>query len=207
MFKSRSKKMLLELWKHIDEVFSKLLEGPRMAKNPPAFLLYSANLIADKRYRMMSLAERGLYLSMLAECWSNLCVPADSATMARWLGLEPSEVRMALTERVKSFFLVVNEDLISPDLEDYRETLEIRRNKQSTGGKKGAKRKWGKSSSGNGLANDLPNGQPNGVLNQSKPIKSLPVRTVVAIDSANGTPNAEYEETEAEKYLRATGGW
>ena len=41
-----------------------------MANNPSAFLLYSANLIADKRYPLMSLAERRLYRS--AAAWKRL---------------------------------------------------------------------------------------------------------------------------------------
>lgn len=177
-----------------------------MAKNPPAFLLYSANLIADKRYRMMSLAERGLYLSMLVECWSNLSVPADPATLARWVMVEPSEVKEALTERVKSFFSFDDGGYISSDLEDYRQTLEIRRNKQSTGGKKGAKAKWEKDSSENGLDNGLPNGKPNGVLNQSKPIKTIPGRTGVSIDTNDHSGSSHYGITPAEKYRRASNG-
>ena len=177
-----------------------------MAKKPPAFMFYSANLIADKQYRMMSLAERGLYLSILVECWSNNSVPADTATMARWLGLEPNEVESALTERVESFFSNVNGEFISPDLEDYLEKLATQRNKQSTGGKKGAKRRWEKGSKVCSLASRLPNSLPNGSLNQSKLNQSLPVGTDVDNKSNYNSYKTNHEESTAEKYRIATKG-
>lgn len=130
-----------------------------LMKSAPAFMFYASDAIADKRYRLMTLPERGLYLSMLCECWVNRAVPKSPDDLAKWLGYPPGEIRAGLTERVLSFFIEESGELKSPDLERYRKELDERRAKQVSGGKKGAKTKWGKASRGDGL----PNGSPNEV--------------------------------------------
>ena len=109
-------------------------------KTAPAFQFYASDAIADKRYRLMSLAERGLYLSMLAECWVNGAVPSSVDSLAQWLGYRPEDVRAALTQRVLSFFEEKDGELTNADLERYRRELEERREKMSAGGKKGGRR-------------------------------------------------------------------
>jgi len=127
-------------------------------KTAPAFQFYASDTMADKRYRMMTLAERGLYLSLLSECWVNRSMPAEPSAIARWLGCAVDEIKPALTERVLSFFIEAKGELTSPDLERYRTTLEERREKQSKGGRKGAKGKWDKPSGGDNSPNSYPNG-------------------------------------------------
>lgn len=115
-----------------------------MEQTAPAFQLYASDTIADKHYRLMSLEERGLLMSLLCECWVNRSVPADPDALGKWLGFHGGEVKAALTSRVTSFFSVCDGELINPKLERYRKELEERREKMSTGGKKGAKTKWRK---------------------------------------------------------------
>lgn len=142
-------------------------------KTAPAFMFYASDTMADKRYRLMTLAERGLYLSLLNECWVNRSMPADRNAIAKWLGYSADEIQPALTERVLSFFIEANGELTSPDLERYRKTLEERREKQSNGGRKGAKAKWDKPS----VVDGLPNGYPNGVTMGSRVEKSRKEKT------------------------------
>jgi len=113
-----------------------------MEQTSPAFQLYASDTIADKQYRLMSLEERGLLLSLLCECWVNRSVPAEPDALGKWLGFQSGEVKAALTSRVASFFSTSNGELINPKLERYRKELEERRKKMSIGGKKGAKTKW-----------------------------------------------------------------
>jgi hypothetical protein len=110
-----------------------------MAQNrkPPAFQEYAASFIASKNFRLMSLEERGLLMTMRFECWENLSVPSNRATLAKYLGLD--EASIPLTDRVLSFFITYEQNLICPELEDYRMHIKERREKQSKGGKKGAK--------------------------------------------------------------------
>lgn len=126
-------------------------------KTSPAFMFYASDAIADKNFRLMSLGERGLYLSMLCECWVNHSVPASNDALAKWLGFQTSEIQNTLTPRVLEFFTEENGELKSPELERYRKELEDRRKKQSIGGKKGAEKKWHKPGQGNSLPSGLPN--------------------------------------------------
>ena len=142
-------------------------------KTAPAFMFYASDTMADKRYRLMTLAERGLYISLLNECWVNRSMPADQNAIAKWLAFAGDEIKSALTDRVLSFFIEENGELTSPELERYRTTLEERREKQSKGGRKGAKSKWSKPSNEDGL----PNGYPNGVTMGSRVEKSRKEKT------------------------------
>lgn len=111
-------------------------------KTAPAFMFYASDTMADRRYRMMSLDERGLFLSLLCECWVNRTVPANVESLGKLLSFPDTTVRAALTERVLSFFESNNGELQSAELERYRKELEGRRERMSQGGRKGAQVKW-----------------------------------------------------------------
>ena len=66
------------------------------SRDAPAYQEYPANFMARIQYRVMSLAERGLLLTLRHECWVNKQVPADPCTLARMLGYEVDEVAAAL---------------------------------------------------------------------------------------------------------------
>ena len=107
-------------------------------RKPPAYQEYAATILADRNFRLMTLAERGLFFSMRLECWQNSEVPAIENDLAKYLGYELSDIQKAFTNRVKSFFTLNNGSFISPELEDYRQYLDERKTKQSEGGKRGA---------------------------------------------------------------------
>jgi hypothetical protein len=145
-------------------------------KTAPAFQCYASNIIADKRYRLMSPDERFVWVSVYLECWPNRAVPADPVELAKYLGYPVEDVKTGLTERVLSFFSKVKGELICPELEEYRATLKVRNLKKSEGGKEGAKRKRDIASVGIGNAEGTPVGTPRGIpegsLIQSKPNQS-----------------------------------
>jgi len=111
-----------------------------MAQNrkPPAYLEYAATMLANRQYRLMPLAERGLLYAIRLECWENKLVPAPHDQLAKYLGCDVVEVKSALTERVKAFLNEKDGSLTCPELEDYRQHLAERKLKQSNGGKGGA---------------------------------------------------------------------
>jgi uncharacterized protein YdaU (DUF1376 family) len=131
---------------------------PTISKTAPAFQFYASDTMADKRYRNMNLAERGLYLSILSECWVNRSMPADAQSIGKWLGFPKEAIEAALTERVLTFFDIVNNEITNAELERYRKGLEERREKQSQGGRRGAKAKWEKPLIGDGYPINLPYG-------------------------------------------------
>ena len=107
-------------------------------RKPPAYQEYAATILADRNFRLMTLAERGLFFSMRLECWQNNAVPATENDLAKYLGSELSETQQAFTTRVKSFFTLNDGLFRCPELDDYRQHLDERKTKQSEGGKRGA---------------------------------------------------------------------
>lgn len=106
-------------------------------RDPPAYLEYAASMMARLDYREMNLQQRGLLYTMRNECWVNTLLPADPARLARILGLDPAEVAAALPP-VMAFFESDGLSLRSPDLENYRNHLDDRRERLAAGGKRGA---------------------------------------------------------------------
>jgi hypothetical protein len=118
-----------------------------ITKTAPAFQLYASDTMADRRFRTMSLAERGLFISFLCECWVNRSIPADAQSIAKLLGFGLDEIAASLSEKVLSFFVKNDEgELVNPELERYREKLDEAREKMSKGGKRGAEKRWDKPS-------------------------------------------------------------
>lgn len=106
-------------------------------KAPPAFQFYATDVLASKQFRLMNFEERGLYITLLSECWVNHSVPADEGKLSKFLGVDEAKVKPLLTENVLDFFEIRNDQIQSPDLIKYRAELDLRREKQSAGGKRG----------------------------------------------------------------------
>jgi hypothetical protein len=157
----------------------------------PAFLCYASNIIADKRYRLMTPIERSVWVSIYLECWPNHAVPAEHNELAKYLGYPVDVIKTGLTERVLSFFKVVKGELTSPDLEEYREKNRLRNIKKSEGGKKGAERKRYMASKGLGNVQGTPTGTPEGSLIQSKLNQSNLSHPNPNNKDVNTTPNKE----------------
>jgi hypothetical protein len=86
----------------------------------------------------MSLKERGLLITIMMECWINGSVPSDFADMAKILGLTADDVKFAYTNRQLTFFHIQEGQLISRELEGYRQKYLEEREKKRLGGIKGA---------------------------------------------------------------------
>jgi hypothetical protein len=105
----------------------------------PAFQEYASDMLANFRYRTMTLAERGLMDTMRRECWVNGSVPKEPQELASYLGKPTDEVIAFLSIRVLSFFRERNDQLVCPELDAYRASLEDRAKKMSEGGHKGGR--------------------------------------------------------------------
>lgn len=105
----------------------------------PAFQEYASDMLANSRYRTMSLAERGLMDTMRRECWVNGSVPKELRELAVYLAKPESEVIAALSMRVLNFFKEQHDQLVCPELDAYRAILEDRSKKMSQGGRNGGK--------------------------------------------------------------------
>ena len=107
-------------------------------REPPAYQEYAASMLAKFEFRRMSFAERGLLYTMRLECWVNGFLPSDEQELARVLGVAPQEVSSALPA-LRSFFMFNEGRITCPELADYRQYLDEKREKQSAGGKKGSR--------------------------------------------------------------------
>jgi len=147
-------------------------------KAVPYFPLYAANIIASRPYRLMSLGERGLWISIYMECWVNGGVPEDFGEMGKMLGATETEVKNFFSKYLTAFFEKVSGQFISRELEEYRAGYENTRKLKSEGGKKGVKNKLQKQS-----ADGLPQGQPIALP------QGIPKRSLDSINSAQVISN------------------
>jgi general stress protein YciG len=105
----------------------------------PAFQEYASDMLANARYRTMSLAERGLLDTMRRECWVNGSIPKDPNDLADYLGKPAVEINLNLSIKVLYFFREQNDKLICPELDSYRANLADKKQRMSEGGRKGGK--------------------------------------------------------------------
>ena len=169
-------------------------------KAVPYFPFYAANFIASRAFRLMTLEERGLWITIQMECWVNGSIPSDSKELARYLGVSHEEVQRSFTQKQFSFLQKIGDEFKSPELEEQREIFMERREKQRLGGQEGAKRKKAKQATGNQFSSiGIPEGQPKGSLIQfnSASIESTP--TIL-----NKLSNRELTEGEFNKWLDDT---
>jgi len=106
-------------------------------RNPPAFQEYAADMLANRNFRVMSLEERGLLMTMRYECWVNYSVPANIDDLAKTLGLNERDLSEALTHRVSHFFTEVEKNYVCGELDAYRKKLLSGREAMSKGGRHG----------------------------------------------------------------------
>lgn len=130
----------------------------------PAYQEYASDILAREDYKEMSAAERGLWHSMRLQCWVNGSIPADPIKMAALLHLDVEQVRQALTPSVLYFFSAEGKDghrLMCPELEDYREEQQAKREQKQAAGRKGATVRYRSPMAGViGLGRDVGSGMP-----------------------------------------------
>lgn len=114
-----------------------MLTEKMTTRSAPAYQEYASDILANRAYRAMTLAERGLWDTIRKECWVNGSVPSSKPELARYLGLSLDKVNELLTPNLMKWFKVLNTDLICPELDEYRLLIEHRRQRLSAGGRNG----------------------------------------------------------------------
>ena len=110
-------------------------------KDVPYFPLYAANIMASRNYKLMSLGERGLWITISLECWVNGGVPADFKHMAKILGFPEQEINQFFSNYQTTFFHIENDQYVSRELEEYRKGYLVTREKQRLAGLETAEKK------------------------------------------------------------------
>jgi hypothetical protein len=182
-------------------------------KPVPYFPLFAANILASKPFKMMTIEERGLWITIQMECWVNGSVPSDLKDLAKYLGVGHDEVQRAFTQKQYSFIQKVGSELKSPDLEVQRKEYMDRREKQRIGGIQGAEKKRQKQAKEvlamQGQPQGIPKGQPKGSLDyvNSNSFKSNQLIGSEAIDAKNKAWVEDYDNApDASAYLKASRG-
>lgn len=110
---------------------------------PPAYQEYPSDLLANEKYRLMSLEERGLFHTLRHYCWVNGSVPATIEEISELLGITRSHLDLVFSLRVKAFFHPSDAEqdrLVSPELRDYKRELVERSIKKSLAGRLGGQK-------------------------------------------------------------------
>ena len=182
-------------------------------KPVPYFPLFAANILASKPFKMMTIEERGLWITIQMECWVNGSVPSDLKDLAKYLGVGHDEVQRAFTQKQHSFLQKVGGEIKSPDLEVQRKEFMDRREKQRIGGIQGAEKKRQKQAKEvqaiQGQPQGIPEGQPKGSLDyiNSNSFKSNQLVGSEAIDAKNKPWVEVYDNApDAFAYLTASRG-
>lgn len=117
-------------------------------RKPPAFQMYASDRLADRNFKQMSAAERGVLHSIKLEFWVNGSVPVDLTDLAKVLGFSKEEIEVGFTVRVKRYLKEVNgpdgRAYIVPELEQYRMAVYAKRARQSEAGKQTAAKRAAK---------------------------------------------------------------
>lgn len=159
-------------------------------------------MMARREYRQLSLAERGLLYTMRLECWVNKSTPSDAGQLARMLGYDRAEIE-SLMPAMLTFFEIVGNDLICPELENYRAYQAARHERMAEGARQtNEKKRKAKADSPPVTLGVTPPATP---LRQdkSRPDKSNPVRQGRNISSAWVE---DYSASDSNDYLKASKG-
>jgi hypothetical protein len=123
------------------------MKRPKLSgnKNPPPFWkCFASNWLSNEQFMLATLAERGLFFSILNFCWENETIPSDPKAMARMLGVDdPGEITKAIGKLINTFTEKSSEDssrLIAPILDKQFSGFAEQRKAMIEGGRKGGKR-------------------------------------------------------------------
>ena len=127
----------------------------------PAFQFYAAEFLADENVVMMSNQEVGCYIKLMAYCWREGSIPADTLKIGKLCGEDGSAMAQLWLNISCCFSPASTSDrLIHRRLETEREKQEKYRAERSKSGKKGAKAKWNNELPIDGSAITEPIAQP-----------------------------------------------
>jgi uncharacterized protein YdaU (DUF1376 family) len=112
------------------------------ATKAPAFQFYPADFLSDARVAIMSMEQRGIYITLLCHCWKEGSIPDDIAKLARLCHVADKGGDTTLWSEVLDCFVVDDDDstqLVQPRLQIEREKQEAWRLKSAQGGKNSRK--------------------------------------------------------------------
>jgi uncharacterized protein YdaU (DUF1376 family) len=117
----------------------------------PWFKMYARDFLAAEDVTLMSLAERGAYITMMCYAWNDGSLPADKPQLARLCRVTDEEFN-SVWPALKPCFQKQGKRLVHPGLEHERRKALRRKERLSAAGKKGADKRWQDNSNGGAIA-------------------------------------------------------
>lgn len=108
---------------------------PALKRPPVSYFEYPSDMLASRKFKVLSMEERGLLYTMRMEMWVNNSLPKNHKHLAKLLG-ETEDVIAKNLLAIMPFFEIIGDEIISPDLEIYRMSLYAKRDAQSAAAKK-----------------------------------------------------------------------
>lgn len=125
-----------------------MADSHSIAGRAPAFQFYPKDFLTDSNVVVMSLQERGAYITLICQCWIEGSIPADEARIARLCGSPAAAFRKLWPALAPCFRPAKrgSDRLVHTRLERERlKQIEFRA-EQSERGKSGAAARWRKDS-------------------------------------------------------------
>jgi uncharacterized protein YdaU (DUF1376 family) len=119
-------------------------EGAEMADTDstpgksPAFQFYPNDFLADANVIVMSMQERGVYITLLCVCWQQGSLPSNVEALSRLCGMPIAAFRR-LWPAVEKCFRTTGEKMVNPRLDRERKKQREYRRRQSDNGKLGGR--------------------------------------------------------------------
>jgi uncharacterized protein YdaU (DUF1376 family) len=163
-----------------------------MEQRSPAFQFYPKDFLADENVRLMSLQERGAYITLLCLCWTEGTLPADTDRLARLCGVPHAAFRRIWPALEMCFRPDSDTEgrLIHPRLHRERQKQAEFKRRQSDNGKKGGRPPKQESQNNPSLSSGLEVAEPRKSSASSSAFASANQERVSGpylSESANGT--------------------
>ena len=130
---------------------------PRKNGKAPAFMFYAGDFLSDLNVQIMTMAQRGIYVTLLAMEWIEGSLPSDVRTLKVLCGQHPNfEDDWA---SIKHCFYEEDSRLYNRRLELERGEQKKRAEKNSKNGKIGAMKRWNKKEDSEAIATPLPSNE------------------------------------------------
>lgn len=107
----------------------------------PAFQFYPSDFLMDGNVMRMSMAQRGLYITLLSICWKEIVLPDNQTQLAAMTGI-PLTVFRKLWLGVDLCFTRSPKGLTHKRLDEERMKQDEFRRRMSDRGTKGASKRW-----------------------------------------------------------------
>ena len=130
---------------------------PRKNGKAPAFMFYAGDFLSDLNVQIMTMAQRGIYVTLLAMEWIEGSLPSDTRTLKVLCGQHPDFEND--WSAIKHCFYEENGRLYNRRLEVERAEQKKRAEKNSKNGKLGAMKRWNKKDDSEAIATPLPSNE------------------------------------------------